>query len=161
MRNEGITLIELLMVVSIIGILIIITGYSFTGWRGNYQIEDQTKTLYSDLMDARVRAMTRDRMHFAVLAAGNYALFEDTNNNNSAEPGAGDNAVPGFTTAKTVLHELGWTGTIMFNARGLSDSEVTIPVTLPGDVHPDYDCINVYRSRIRMGQMSGGTCAEK
>jgi prepilin-type N-terminal cleavage/methylation domain-containing protein len=161
--DSGVTLIELLVVVSIVAILAVALAFSYQGWMGNYNIESETKQLYADLMDARTRAMARNRMHFVVVNANNYQIYEDTNDNNTAEPGSGDNPVPEFATAKTVSYSLGWTGTITFNTRGLttSASAISIPINLPSGTNPDYDCVLVYQPRIAMGLMSGGSCVYK
>jgi len=161
MRNEGVTLTELLVVVSIIGILVIALGFSFQGWQGKYRIESQIKDLYSDLMDARTKAMTRNRMHFIVLNANNYQEYADTNDNNTPNPGTGDTPIPEFTNPKTLKYSLGWTGTIAFDRRGLASTTATIIVNVPSSVDSDYDCIHVYQSRIRMGKFNGTICAEK
>ena len=52
MKNSGVTLVELLVVVSIIGVLIIAMGFSYEGWVGNYRLESMTKELYFDLYDS-------------------------------------------------------------------------------------------------------------
>lgn len=172
-KNSGVTLIEILVITAIISILVLALGFSYQGWLGNYKIETQARQLYTDLMEARSRAMTRNMMHFVVLTAANYSVYEDTNNNNAPNPGAGPSddhpipeyCVPGTFTLKpkTVQYNMGWTGTIPFNTRGLTNSAatITIPLTLPSGATPDYDCILVYQSRIRMGQMSGGACVYK
>jgi len=163
MREDGVTLTELLVVVSIIGILTVALGFSFRGWMTNYRIETTTKQLYSDLMEARTRAMTRNTMHFVTLSTRSYQIYEDTNGNNAADAGAGDNPVPGYANPKTVQYDLGWTGDVVFNTRGLSSSSatITVPLTIPSDTNPDYDCVLVYESRIQMGKMSGGVCGAK
>jgi prepilin-type N-terminal cleavage/methylation domain-containing protein len=172
MREDGVTLAELLVTVSVVGILALVLGFSFRGWMVNFKIENQTKELYSDLMDARTKAMTRNRMHFIVLNTNNYAVYEDTNDNNAANPGTGDNPTSEYKDAATSLlktkplqYNLGWTGRIMFDRRGLSDSATAIPVrlNLPSGATPDFDCIIVYQSRIRMGKYNEttSTCDEK
>jgi prepilin-type N-terminal cleavage/methylation domain-containing protein len=178
--SRGVTLIELLVVVSIVAILVVALGFSYEGWMGKYRIESETKTLYTDLMDARARAMTRTRMYFVELNANNYSVYADTNDNAAFNPGAGDIPEPEYRVPgtfnvkpKTVEYTLGWTGNIGFDTRGLAWDYTLAPVafddavpqeisiTLPPNVTPDYDCILVGHLRIRTGQMSGGVCVAK
>ncbi len=82
MKNHGITLIELIIVISIIGILAVALGFEFTGWMGGYRVESQTKEMYVDLMNARARAMQRNRVHFVRLfiPPTQYTnMYDDTN----------------------------------------------------------------------------------
>lgn len=158
-EESGVTLVELLIIISIIGILTVALGFSFQGWLGNYKIESELKQMYADIMDVRTRAMTQNRMHFIVINSGNYTVYEDTNDNNTANPGAGDTLLK--TT--TLQYNAGWTGTITFNTKGLtaSSAAISIPITLPSGAYPDFDCIVVYQSRVGMGKMSGVNCVYK
>lgn len=170
MREDGVTLTELLIVVSIIAILALALGFSFQGWTGNYKIESETKELYADLMNARTMAMTRNMMHFVVLNANNYQIYDDTNDNATPDPGSGDNPVPEFATAKTVPYSLGWTGRIAFDTRGIASitdsggtvsTDATIILNVPSGNNPDYDCVLVYQCKIRTGKHAGSVCNPK
>jgi prepilin-type N-terminal cleavage/methylation domain-containing protein len=77
MQDKGITLIELVIVISIIGILTIALGFEFKGWVDKYRVEVQINELYADLMNARARAMQRNRTHFVSLTQTEYTVQED------------------------------------------------------------------------------------
>ncbi len=62
--NKGLTLIELVVVAAIISILVVAMGAQFQDWRQGYKIEAQAQDIYTDMMDARRKAMDRRRMHF-------------------------------------------------------------------------------------------------
>lgn len=170
MTNRGVTLIELLVVVSIIGILAVALGFTYQGWQGAYKVERDIKTLYTDLMDARAMAMTRNRMYFVTLVdANNYSLTPDTNDSTTLN--AGDLPLP--TYPKRVEYALNWNAavpanrSISFSQRGIINLEPLAPFPIPdpvisltagADVDPDYNCIVISQTRINMGKMSGGAC---
>jgi prepilin-type N-terminal cleavage/methylation domain-containing protein len=176
MREDGVTLIELLLVTSIIAILAVVLAFTYKGWQQSYNIEKQVKDLYGDLMDARTRAMTRNRMHFVALKKddkNDYSVYEDTDDDTNFNPGAGDDPLPDFTVPKSVQYTIEWKGDIGFDTRGIAweytapDTRVEIvdPVqiflTLPAEANSDYDCIRVEASRIQTGKKTGGVCVAK
>jgi len=154
MKNRGITLIELIIVISIIGILLIALGFSFEGWMGGYRAESQTKEMYVDLMNARARAMQRNRDHFVVVAANNYQIFEDTNENGTYNAGTDQSAV--FINPKTLTYPSLWIGTVTLDTRGLVSPNDTIQFNI-GTNNPDYDCIVLFATRINMGRWNATT----
>ncbi|PKL51554.1 MAG: hypothetical protein CVV37_05855 [Nitrospira bacterium HGW-Nitrospira-1] len=163
MKNKGITLIELLIVIAIIGILIIALAFSFEGWTGKYRVESQIKEMYADLMNTRVKAMSRNRVHFVTIAANQYTIHEDTA---PAPDGNGvqdvnDTQLPGFP--KTNLrYGLAWAlalggDTVTFSTQGTTTALGTICAYTTFD--PDYDCIVISPTRINMGKIAvQGVC---
>lgn len=162
-KSRGITLVELLIVITITGILSTSLAYAYSGWIGRYKIEKQTKDIYADLMAARTMAMTRNRVYFVdFTAAKTYRLVEDTNDNSAMNAGAGDTVLPSFP--KTVEHEniangSGIPVTFKFSRTGTVSPLRTIRIVHATD--PDYDCITISSTRINMGQMSGDSCVQK
>jgi prepilin-type N-terminal cleavage/methylation domain-containing protein len=163
--NKGITLVELIVVVSIIGILVVSLGFSFQGWMGAYRIESQTKEIYVDLMTARARSMQRNREHYVDFpSATSYRIREDINEDRNPAVLAGDTILP--TYPKTVQYTItpalgGGVNTISFNVRGRITPDGNIRVTLPDGVAPDYDCVVFDDLRVNIGLWDGANCAAK
>jgi len=158
MKEDGMTLIELLVTVSVAIIIIVALGFEFRGWMGGYNIESQAKEMYADLMNARARAMERNRCHFVVVTANNYQIFEDANENCQYNAGT-DTALTAFTSPKTLTYTSNWTGTVTMDTRGIVSPNDTIRFNI-GSSTPDYDCIVLYFTRINMGKWNGSCVAK-
>jgi len=168
-NKRGLTLIEVVTVVAIIGLLVTIMGFSFQGWLAKYKVEDETKRFYSDLTDARARAMQKKRVTFVDLASNRYRTFEDTNPmpdgdealNIGADRLVADSVStwPGGLPYTIDMPTLGGVTQIAFDKEGLANFPVTIWLT--SNFSPDFDCITITTTRIRMGSFNGGTCQEK
>jgi len=160
--NRGMTLIEVMIVTAIFGILLTALGFSFRGWVAKYKVEDETKRFYADLMDARARAMQKKRVTFVDLAANRYRTFEDS------DPGPdGDEALTGSDTriadteTKYAIDQVLTGGVSQFHFDKAGLASATGRIRLVSTLSPDYDCITIATTRIRMGRFDGGTCQEK
>jgi prepilin-type N-terminal cleavage/methylation domain-containing protein len=167
MRDRGVTLIELLIVVSIIVILVAALGFSFNGWQAGYNVESQMKNIYSDLMNARMGAMERNRSYFVSLAATQYTIYED----NSPWPD-GDRTLEAADrqvsqTALDPRYTITWSNSgdpapqVVFDSQGIANGDREICSN--SDADTDYNCIEIAESGIDIGKLKkkltdGGSC---
>ena len=164
MNPRGMTLIELAVVIAIVGILVIVTGFQFIGWQARYKVESQIKEMYADLMEARQRAMQRNRTYFVHLDSATpyeYATSEDNGDN---IPNAGDTKIDELSKQglqyRIRSNFAGDPVDISMNRRGLTSPLGSIWLLDP-DGNPyspndvDYDCIVISRTRINMGKYDG------
>ncbi|NOY39152.1 MAG: prepilin-type N-terminal cleavage/methylation domain-containing protein [Nitrospirae bacterium] len=153
MKTSGMTLIELVVVISIIGILLVALGLGFSGWTGKYKVESQTNELYADLMDARIRAMQKKRVYFVMLAPTSYSIVEDTypppDGNGRREADSDTLILDKDTTYRLIPKLSSGTAEFSINNRGLLSD--TGNIRLDSEVSPDYDCIVLSATRINMG----------
>jgi prepilin-type N-terminal cleavage/methylation domain-containing protein len=180
-KNRGVTLIELTVVFSIIGILVVALGYSYAEWIGKYKVEKATREIYADLMNARYMAMTRNRDHFVDFnfpappaGYGTYRIAEDTDEDSEGDDdadgiidAAGHTFLPSFP--KTVQYPItnNFTDKIInFDKSGLVQPRGQAAggtICFFTDTDPDYDCIVISQTRIIAGKLkkqpaSGGQC---
>lgn len=180
-QENGITLIELIIVISVIAILVVALGFSFQGWMGKYRVENQIKQMHSDFMNARAGAMSMNRVHFVTYDDDEYAIYDDRNplpdGDGGLQPPAdcrvsagSDDCLRGFCSrpnhicGKDVEYAITWTGPvnqITFDRRGMMNPAGSIYLT--STVDADYDCIRISQTRINMGKWDANTttCTEK
>jgi type IV fimbrial biogenesis protein FimT len=159
----GFTLVEILITIAILGILVVLAVGNFGGLNEKYKVEAETKQLYADLMDARGRAMQRNRVFFVRFSGTGYATYEDTNtppDGNGTWDNTADTRVANVTVAHTITTSLpGGANAFEFNRNGIAS--VTGNIRFSSTAIPDYDCITIRQTRIKMGQYIGGLCVEK
>jgi type II secretory pathway pseudopilin PulG len=166
-NNRGIILIELLVVIVVTGTLAAALAFSFRGWMANYHAESQTKEVYADLMNARLRAMHQNRLHFIVVAHQRYQIFEDTDESGGNAPSGGDAAL--WASPKPFRYPSLWEGTVVMHTNGIVSNNISyLGATMRfdldedgdgvPDISPDYDCVILYTSRINIGTWQGGKC---
>ncbi len=157
MKENGISSIELMIVMSVIGIFTVALGVDYYGWVKMFTEEKIIKELYTDMMLARMLAVTRGLEHYVALSKNEYSVFEDTND--SGKKDTGDMMLPEFP--KKVKASLIWNNSgneVTFDKRGIMPKWRTIRIDSSS---ADYNCIAVSETRIIMGQYRDNKCKPK
>jgi type II secretory pathway pseudopilin PulG len=170
-KEQGITFVELMIVMSVVGILVVALGFTYQQWQGAYRVESQVKTLYSDLMDARTRATGLNATFLADFPTNRtYRVARDNNPADGAIQAA--EVLPAFRPdgSKRLDYDIAGGVLITFDSKGLiyqGGPPVLIPAGTPVTISftstasPDYDCIHIYPTKIVMGQVTGGNCVDR
>ena len=165
MDSRGFSLMELLTVMAIMSALLAIGTIKGKQWMDQYNAESQMRTLHTDLLATRAMAMEKNKQYFVVLNAGSYQIVEDKNDSGGNKPDAADTGQP----SKTMLFSPKLTSDplyIAMDARGLVS---TYPTAIPlngglsiqfdtRNTAPEYDCLQLYATRINIGRMNGTNC---
>jgi prepilin-type N-terminal cleavage/methylation domain-containing protein len=176
-NDDGVTLIELLVVISVMAVLVVALGFSFQGWMGNYNVESQMKEMYVDLMNAKARAMQRNRAHFVSLTTTQYTVQEDIspwpdgdgilNASDNVRPAGYADPIPLLQKNFSSNYSITWdvSATITFDKRGLSKANQDQTICSNTSLDADYNCIVISATRINLGKLTmkipdGGVCNE-
>ncbi len=164
MKNHGFTIVELLIVITILSALMLIAGISGRQWLDRYRVESQMKEMYTDLMNARARALQRNRMHFVTFPDGGtqYTIYEDTDPTpEEAFDPAKDTQVmqkilnPSYAVTSDA-------GEIDFDSRGLATgltgTQTQATIRVKASYGAAIDCLTVSATRTMMGVYNGSTC---
>ena len=148
MNNRGFTLTEVLVVITLIGILSAIATFEFSKYTTKSSIENQTKLLYGDLMEYRIKALYEKRNWTFKIAAGgaSYGIYS------SAET-----SVAPVSTV-TLKHPVTfYATTIKFDSYGVITGIGS--VCAAGENSAAVDSIVVSMSMVRIGKRKEGeTC---
>lgn len=158
-RQSGLTLVELMVVVTIIAIILAIATMNFTRWSDKYTVESYTKQIHSILMKARNDAATSNTQQLITLAANQAQITQDNNGNSAVDAGEPTitSPYPRFTISSNIGG--GLPSVIVFSRRGITNNIQTISITgYSPNASPGLDCIVLAKTRVNMGRMTGGVC---
>lgn len=170
-RNpSGITLVELVVVIAIMTILLSLATIAFNNYQVKYNIESEIKTLYSDIMGARMHAMNENKP-YVVKFTSSKSYITAIDNDGNGDYNAGDIRVPKYSKSG-LKYPLKWnfsgnSDRLTFDNRGLvningkvivDDNNIKNDIKVDRTNDAEYDCIVISNTRIKMGKYDGTKC---
>ncbi len=164
MNSRGFTLTELLIILVILSTLLGIAGISSKQYLDRSRAESEVMKMHADLLRAHALAMQKNLLYVISVNKSSYQISEDTNNSGTVPDtigGQSDTVVMAATLpypAKSAL-------TLNIDQRGLlaipGPGPTTITIDTAGTA-PQYDCIQMYATRINLGKTdNGGNCVAR
>lgn len=159
MKNSyGMTLIEIAVVVSIIGILFAIS-LSFQGWIRKYNIERAIREIHTDILNARYLALSENRIicvgigSNSITIKGDYDPYPDGDGDCND---AGDRIITQRNTPYELINSL--SNSFNFQKDGFTNKNGNIRTK---DSSSYINCIDIYFTRISLGAWNGSNCVSK
>lgn len=154
MHARGYSLIEMVVVIGIISILLAIGRLNFKDYAKRYQIESQTRMLYSELLKARVGALYERRTSRIKLYSDKFEVYSSTQDNTKGVAPVRTQALP-FPITSNADGD-GVNGyQIDFDARGVVNDWCSICVE-KGDGSGAVDSVVVSLNRVSIGKKDQG-----
>lgn len=165
--RAGFSLIELIVVLSIVGVLIVAMGFEFVGWRDKFNAEGDIKAMYANLSNARSKAIQTKNVLFVNIPAADLSRYRVFIDNAPTLDGDGylDTSSDGEFMDETLsffinsqIRHFGFTKSgLIFNGSGVLQSAVYIRIVnlyddgSQGSPGSDYDCLELVSTRINLG----------
>lgn len=165
-NNAGFSLIELVVTISIMGILMGIAGLSFSSWQKKSKFESQVREMYADLVDARNRAFTQKKVHGIVFQPNGYVMKSYSSeaeykfSSDAAANGVEIMNKPlkfGITKTNTTVFTDS-NSSILFDTTGYTTTVTGFTViNNPVTVSPNLNCLVISATRVNMGKWNATT----
>lgn len=150
MRQNGFSLVELIVVIAILAILLSIATLQFNQYVMKSAIESQVRTMFTDLMAVRSQALFEKRDRAVRVTATTFSIYSS-----------------GLATGTPVLQrDLKYSVivnsslpyTVTFNSRGVIDAVQNASICIEPSGNPGaIDSLVLSKTRIQMGKRDAGT----
>ena len=165
--ESGFSLIELLIVISIMGILLSIVSINFKQWMVKNRVEAQVRQMVSDFSELRTKAFTTKQRHSITIFQSRY-VFESYSSEGE-DKCTGGTPVPGktsdvdFKLKKTSDYFTGSCANVGGDTFEIDGRGMLVGTT--GTIYLDYDnaspvvdCFRISTLRINPGKKNGSSC---
>lgn len=174
MRQDGYSIIELLIILAFLGVILVIaTPLTLENVR-RAKVENEAQTLYSNIAEARQRAVQRSINYILQIEQDKMEIFEDRNNDNVADA---TEKIDALCSPSGLPYKL--QGTVGTTA--ISTTVLTATSNKKGFIQPSmlifldqsapgasavkgvaqegrHNCLTVDFTRVSLGKYNGSTC---
>ena len=162
MNREGLTLIEIMVVIAIIAMLasFALTGYNAT--RQKVKVENEIKALCGNLQNARLRAFSEKRVWGIAWSGSPFTSYDmryDTDNDSSIVDSGGYTSTGTVSDLLYPVKRNTSAGYVTFKPSGLANNQLSFYIDSVSDV--EYNCVSVSETRIKMGKWDGSNCVKR
>jgi type II secretory pathway pseudopilin PulG len=162
MNNKGFSLVELVTIVTIIGILLSISTLGFNSWQRKYNVEKQTKEMFADMNDLRLRAVQTKKQHRLVLQADSYLFKRYSSEGEDPDTSTSAPVFKQYLKYPIAKKDGSCVAGEQLNidSRGYADTELVLKVgTNANDAA--LNCLIISTARTNMGKMENEECKAK
>lgn len=149
-KEEGFTVVELLLALVITTILGVIAGMNYKSLVAKASMEKQIKMIYSDILEVRQRALLEKRPRTVEFSANAFKIF------------SGESAQGEPVLKRDLVHPIKWSSSdavkvrVSYDTWGSTSKLVTIYLDRKDSNAPSVDCVVISRFRVRMGKNDAG-----
>lgn len=148
--HKGFALTELVIVIAIIGTLLAIASFGFSQYQRKAKMEEQVRTLYSDLMEARSKALYEKTPRTVKVQASSYTVY----------PAPTATGTPELTRSLNFPVEFDIATDNVFSTQGVLQNASSKTICISEANQLNVDAVIISDTMIRVGKRTNGAaCA--
>jgi len=148
MNRRGFSLVELLIVITLMGLLTGIGTFQFSKYTKKSQISSQTRVLYGDLMEYRMRAFYEKRPWTFKISASGYGIYSSSNVDVAPVTSV---ALKHPVTSSDSLN-------VVYDRQGAADLSGKKAVCIASSNDSPVDSVVISATRVQIGKKDEGSC---